>query len=204
MFNRKIVLASGNQHKIREFKEILDDFEIISMKDVGFNEDIEENGETFFDNALIKAKAIRKFLDSKNLDYCVLADDSGLCCNGLGGQPAVYSARFAGVNATDENNRQKLLELLEDASDRSAYFCCNLVLLNDNGEYILGVGKTEGEILKEYSGDTSFGYDCIFLSKDLNKSFGDATHEEKNSVSHRGRAIEDLKKNIEENNWRKL
>lgn len=188
----KIVLASNNKHKIKEFKEILDNVEILTLNDIGFYEEIEENGNTFFENAMIKAKTVCNFLRSKNLDYSVLADDSGLCCLGINGEPGIFSARYSGVHDDSKANRKKLIDNLK-GKDRTAYFTCNIVFYRIDGTYEYSDGRTYGKIINEELGDTSFGYDCIFLSDDLNKTFGEATQEEKNSVSHRYRAILGIK-----------
>ena len=185
-----IVLASNNKHKIAEFKQMLN-ANVITMEEIGFHDDIIEDGNTFFENSMIKAKAISNFLKSKNLNYDVLADDSGLCVNALNGEPGIFSARYAGDH-TSEANRQKLLEKLKGKDDRTAYFNCTLVLLHPDGSYIEAVGKTFGHILKEKDGDSEFTYDCLFFSDELGKSFSSATAEEKNSVSHRGKAIKNL------------
>lgn len=187
----KIVLASNNEHKIKEFKEILKNFEIITMKEVGFYDDIVEDGTTFEENSEIKADAILKFLKSKNLNYMVMADDSGLCVNALNGAPGVYSARYAQVH-NDQANRDKLLENLKNTKDRSAYFMCVITLKKPDETKIVGKGKVDGIILEKETGNTSFGYDCLFYSNELKKCFGLCTDKEKNSVSHRGRAIQDL------------
>lgn len=201
---KKLVLASGNKHKIKEFKEILSDYEILSMSEIGFKGDIDENGMTLEENALIKTKAIREFLDSIGLDYPVVADDSGLFCDALNGEPGINSARYAGHHGDDEANRQKLLRNLDGETNRRAYFGCIIVMQMSDGKYFVGDGKTYGKILDHYDGDTSFGYDCIFLSDDLGLSFGSASAEAKNSVSHRGRALQDLLKNITNNNYKEL
>ena len=188
---KKIVLASNNKHKIKEVKQILDNVEILTMNDIGYLEEIEENGTTFLENALIKAKTISKYLKSKGLDYDVLADDSGNCCTALDGAPGIYSARYAGDH-DDKANRDKLIKDLE-GKDKTAYFNCTMVLYHIDGTYEYREGKTYGKIIDKELGDTSFGYDCIFLSDDLGKTFGEATSEEKNSVSHRYRALVQIK-----------
>ena len=190
----KIVLASNNQHKIKEFKEILKDYEILSLNDIEYYDEIEETGETFEENSLLKAKTIHDFLKEKGLEYIVVADDSGLCCEALNGAPGVYSARYAG-NHNDQANRDKLRKELKD-KDHTAYFNCTIVVYYPDETHKVFVGKTYGTIIEEEKGDKSFGYDCIFLSKDLNKTFGEATEEEKNSVSHRGRAIGEILKEL--------
>ena len=162
------------------------------MAEIGFVDDIEEDGTTFFENAMIKAKAVMEFLKEKGEEYPVIADDSGTCVNALGGEPGIYSARYSG----DHNfaaNRKKLFEKLEGVEDRTAYFNCTLVMLYPSGEYKTVDGRVYGVITTEEVGDTSFGYDCMFLTGELRKTFGEATAEEKNQVSHRARAIKKLK-----------
>lgn len=189
---KKIVLASNNKHKIKEFNEILNDYEILSLRDIGYFEDIVEDGKSFFENSMIKAQAVMNFLRGKGELCPVIADDSGLCVNALGGAPGIYSARYSGDH-DDSANRKKLIEDLKQKEDKFAYFNCTLVVLYPDGEYKTVEGKVYGEIIDEERGDTSFGYDCLFMSDDLGKTFGEATNEEKNSVSHRGRALQKLK-----------
>ena len=189
---KKVVLASNNKHKIKEFNEILNNVEILTLNDIKYFEDIEETGNTFLENALIKASTISKFLKDKNLNYDVLADDSGLCCTALNGAPGIYSARYAGGHGNDKDNRDKLISDLK-GKDRTAYFNCTIVLYHIDDTYDYKEGKTYGKIIDEEIGDTSFGYDCIFLSDDLNKTFGEADSEDKNKVSHRYRALEQIK-----------
>ena len=192
---KTIVLASNNKHKIKEFKEILKDYNILSLNDIGYTEEIEETGETFEENSLIKAKTIHEFLKDKNPDYIVIADDSGLCVDSLNGEPGVYSARYAGEHGNNEANRAKLLDKLK-GKDRTAYFNCTIVVYYPDETHKVFTGKTYGTITEKEIGKTDFGYDCLFLSKDLNKTFGEATEEEKNKVSHRGRAIEAMMKEL--------
>lgn len=194
---KTLVFASNNKHKISEIKQILKGYNILSLSDIGFYEDIDETGKTSEENATIKARAVYEFLKEKNLNYSVFSDDSGLFVESLNGEPGVYSARYA-KSHDDEANRQKLLTNLKRKKNRKAYFECVICLKEGDKETIFS-GKTYGTILKEYVGDTSFGYDCLFLSDDLNKSFGEASKEEKDSVSHRGRAVEKLKKYLENN-----
>ena len=192
---KKIVLASNNKHKIKEFKEILENVEILTLNDIEFFDEIEETGSTFLENALIKASTISDYLKDKGLDYDVISDDSGLCCDALNGAPGIYSARYAGGHGDSKANRDKLIKELY-AKDKTAYFNCTIVLYRIDGTYDYREGKTYGKILNEEIGDTSFGYDCIFLSDDLNKTFGEATSEEKNKVSHRYRALNQIKEII--------
>ena len=189
-----IVFASNNKHKISEYKSIIKNYNILTLNDVGFTEDIIEDGKDFYENALIKAKTVYDFLKSKGLDYIVIAEDGGLCVDALNGEPGIYSARYSGSHGDDAANRKKLLSKLEGL-DRSAYFMCVIAMIkDDNISYY--TGKTEGSIVLEETGDTSFGYDCLFYSNDLNKIFGLCTREEKNSVSHRGRAIKEMVKDL--------
>ena len=125
----------------------------------------------------------------------MIADDSGLCCLGLDLAPGIYSARYSGIHGDDKANRDKLINDLKD-KDKTAYFNATIVLYHIDGTYDYKEGKTYGKIIDEELGDTSFGYDCIFLSDDLDKTFGQASSEEKNSVSHRSRALEQIKELI--------
>lgn len=188
----KIVLASNNKGKIKEFKQIFKNKEILTLNDIEFCDEIEETGKTFLENSLIKAKTVSEYLKSKGQKYDVIADDSGLCINSLNGQPGVYSARYAGKHGNSIANRKKVLDNLIEKKDRTAYFACSIVLYHIDGKYITAEGKTCGTIATKEIGSKEFGYDCIFLSDDLGKTFGEATSEEKNEVSHRGRAIKEL------------
>ena len=188
----RIVVATHNEHKIKEIKQILSNEKILSLKDIGFDQKIEETGTTFLENAIIKAKMVHKYLKQNHIDAYVIADDSGLCVDALNGAPGVYSSRYAGNNATDMENRNKLLNDLKNEYIRQAHFICYVVEYFPDGSYIYASAKTSGNILESQIGDTSFGYDCLFFSFDLCKSFGLATDEEKNRVSHRARALKEL------------
>lgn len=190
-----IVLASNNKYKVKEIKEMLKDYNIITLNDINYYDEIEETGETFLENALIKAETIHNYLKEKNLDYIVIADDSGLCVDSLNGAPGVYSARYAGEHGDNEANRDKLQkELIGKKKD--AKFVCTIVAYYPNGQYKSFVGETFGRIIEEELGNKDFAYDCIFYSNELNKTFGEAKEEERNRVSHRGRAIEELIKGL--------
>lgn len=188
---KKLILASNNKHKIKEFNEVLFDYEILSLNDIGFTEDIIEDGESFADNALIKCRAVSDYCKKNNYNYDIISDDSGLCCEALNGEPGIHSARYAG-NHNDQANRDKLRIELKD-KDRKAYFVCFICLYKNDNDYKFFEGRSYGEIIDEERGSTEFGYDSIFYSTELNKTFGEASSDEKNSVSHRGRAIEKLK-----------
>ena len=181
----KIIVASGNEGKIKELAKLMKGFELVSMREAGFEGDIEETGETFKENAFIKAKTV-----SEKLGLPALADDSGLCVDFLCGAPGVYSARFSGEG--EAANRALLLDRMKDAPDRRAHFECAVCLYMPGGKCLFGTGRTDGEILTEERGKLGFGYDSLFFSYDLQKSFGEATAKEKNKVSHRARAIIDL------------
>lgn len=190
---KKIVLASGNIGKLNEFRAMLNNFEVLSPKQLNVEFDVDETGETFYENALIKARAL--------YEHCKLptiADDSGLCVAALNGAPGVYSARYSG--GTDKDNNAKLLRELLGQKDRSAYFESCIVYF-DGEKTIAATGRTYGKIAQAESGAGGFGYDPLFISDDLGKTFGEASEAEKNAVSHRSRALAELveKLNFENN-----
>ncbi len=185
----RLVLASGNFGKLREMRLLLGDhFDVVSMKELGLDPDIDENGDTFEANALIKANALMK------LTGCAaIADDSGLEVDALGGRPGVHSARYCGVHGDDEANNQLLIKELDNVPEpRTARYACAMALVRPGHEPLVTRGTCEGYILREYRGEGGFGYDPLFLSADFDKTFAEATMEEKNSVSHRARAINRL------------
>ena len=189
---KKLVVASNNKGKLKEIKEILKDkYEVVSMGEMGYHDDIEENGETFYENALIKAKTISEFFGCD-----ALADDSGLCVNALNGAPGVYSARYAGGHGDDKANRDLLLKNLDGVENRKAKFVSSIVLVKADGSVVKGLGETYGTIGFKEEGTNGFGYDCIFVSDDLGVSFGLASDEQKNKVSHRYRGLIDLLNNL--------
>lgn len=190
-----IVVATSNQHKLKEIAQIFSDYRIISMQSLGFNQEIEENGLTFQENAIIKAKAV-----SSALNVTALADDSGLCVNSLNGAPSIYSARYSGVKGErqDKANRELLLKNLQGVDDRRAYFESCVALCFNDGRIITASGRTYGKILLSEKGNNGFGYDSVFYSDELNKGFGEATDEEKNRVSHRAKALNLLSKKLQE------
>lgn len=188
----KLVIASNNKHKIEEIKSILSGKfdEILSLSEAGISVDPEENGETFADNALIKARACYA------LAGCAcLADDSGLMVDALGGDPGVHSARYAGEPCDDERNNQKLLTALTDTDERTAHFV-SVVALVDGAREITAEGRTSGKILYERRGNGGFGYDPLFYSDELGKTYAEASAEEKNGISHRAKALAELVKII--------
>ena len=185
----KIVVASSNEGKIAEIKSIFTDVEIVSMQELGFCEEIEETGKSFKENAKIKAETI-----AKKFALPALSDDSGLCVDALHGAPGIYSARFSGEGPAE--NRKLLLKRMEHITDRRAHFESAVCLCLPDGKTYFGQGRTYGKILFEEIGTNGFGYDCLFYSDDLKKSFGLATEEEKNGVSHRFRALADLRSKL--------
>lgn len=190
---KTLVLASSNAHKLKEIREILIDFNVVSCKEAGFVGEIEETGKTFFENALIKAKTV-----SDSLGVIALGDDSGLSVRALGGAPGIYSARYAG-DGIDRHNCELLLKNMSGITERKAEFTCCMVLYFPNGKVVSATGVSEGKILEEFNGQNGFGYDPIFYSDELKKCFGVATAEEKNSVSHRFKALMKLKDEINKN-----
>lgn len=195
---KTVVAATGNAHKLTEIQDILKDWKVLSQKEAGFCGEVEETGETFTENALIKARAV-----------CIatglpaLADDSGLCVDAFDGAPGVYSARYFEKFATDgeralitgeRRNRRLLLKRMEGVENRRAHFTSAVALVFPDGREVTAEGHTYGSILHDFCGENGFGYDSLFYSNDLSKSFGEASEEEKNAVSHRGRALAALEK----------
>ncbi|MGL5439469.1 MAG: ribonuclease PH [Filifactoraceae bacterium] len=190
----EVVVASSNIHKIQEIQKILEkiNIKLISLKDVGLEGiEIIEDGNSFEENALIKSREI-----SKRTGKIALSDDSGLVVNALGGQPGIYSARFAGKNATDFANNNKLLELMKNEADRSAHFVSVIGITFPDGREQTYKGITHGEIGYEEVGNKGFGYDPLFIVKDKDKTYAEMTEEEKNTISHRARALRVLQKNF--------
>ncbi len=183
----ELVLASGNQGKIAEFQRLLENLDIAvhSMKEYPQIGEIEENGATFAENALIKARAVCKATGKP-----ALADDSGLMVDALDGAPGIYSARFAGLQHDDAANNAKLLQLLEPVKDgqrTGSFFCAIAIVLPDGREYTVE-GSCSGKILRQLEGDGGFGYDPLFYVEELGKTFAQLSMAEKNRISHRGRA----------------
>lgn len=184
----KIILATQNQGKVRELRELLidEEIEVLSLLDIPDWEDVEENGITFADNAALKAReAVRR------TGLIALADDSGLEVDALEGAPGVYSARYAGEPKDDERNNDKLLHLLETIPQdkRTARFRCALVMATPFGEEYLTEGAVEGRILTQRRGSDGFGYDPVFYLPELDRTMAELTLTEKNTLSHRAQAF---------------
>ena len=194
----KVIIATGNRHKVAELSELFapynnKGYEFVSMRDAGFTGDIVEDADTFEGNALIKARTV-----CEATGCIAIADDSGLCVDALDGKPGVFSARYAGELADDGRNNAKLLAELREVPEekRTARFCCVIAAALPDGKTVVAQGECEGRIGFEKKGDGDFGYDPLFFSAELGKSFGVASFDEKNSVSHRARAFKQLSEKL--------
>lgn len=187
---REIVLSTDNINKLREIREILEDLDIkiYGKSDIeGLDFEVIEDGDTLYDNAIKKASAM-----AERVDYAVLADDTGLFVTALNGEPGVHSARYASEH-DDKKNREKLLNNLKDKEDRSAYFKTEIILIDEDKNIIPIEGVCPGKISLEERGDNGFGYDSIFIPDGFDKTFAEMSHEEKNQISHRSRALKNLR-----------
>ena len=191
---KSIILASNNKDKVKEVKEILKGYDIISMKEAGIDVDIEENGTTFEENALIKARAIMKLTGQ-----ITMADDSGLEIDYLNKAPGVYSARFMGHDTSYDIKNKALIQKLEGVkgSDRSGRFVCAIAVCFPDGREIVKRGTMEGLIAEEIKGDHGFGYDPIVYLPEYGKTSGELAPEEKNKISHRGKALALIKEELD-------
>lgn len=191
---KSIILASNNKDKVKEVKEILKGYDIISMKEAGIDVDIEENGTTFEENALIKARAIMKLTGQ-----ITMADDSGLEIDYLNKAPGVYSARFMGHDTSYDIKNKALIQKLEGVkgSDRSGRFVCAIAVCFPDGREIVKRGTMEGFIAEEIKGDNGFGYDPIVYLPEYGRTSGELAPEEKNKISHRGKALALIKEELD-------
>lgn len=184
----RIVIATGNQDKVREINEILSgtDFEAVSMKSIGINPDIVEDADTFEGNALIKAKAVHALVN----DY-VMADDSGLCIDALDGAPGVYSARFCGENSTYQEKFDKIFEMLKDVPNdkRTAHFVCAIAVVRPDGSSFTVKEQCDGILQETPMGSNGFGYDPIFYVPEFGMTTAQMEPEQKHKISHRGKAL---------------
>lgn len=184
---KQIVFATNNKHKLEEVRAIVgNNFEILSLSDIGCHEDIPETGNTFEDNALMKARYIKE-----KYGYDCFADDSGLEVTALNNAPGVFSARYAGEPSDSLRNIEKLMSNMEGKTERSARFRTSIALLY-NGEEHLFKGVIEGKIIDTLRGDKGFGYDPVFVPEGYDITFAEMSSEEKNSISHRARATKEL------------
>jgi XTP/dITP diphosphohydrolase len=191
----KIIFATGNEGKMREIREILQDMdaEILSMKEAGIHADIVEDGSTFEENAIIKAKAV-----AAQTDAIVLADDSGLEIDYLNKEPGIYSARYLGEDTPYSVKNRKLLERLEGVPEeqRTARFVCAIAAVMPDGEVLTSHGVVEGRISHEIKGQNGFGYDPIFYVPERGCGMAELSEEDKNRISHRGRALEAMREKL--------
>ena len=192
--DRPLVIATRNEGKVSEFRKLLEGFDvdIKSLQDFGPLPEIEEDGETFEDNAVKKAR-----FAARVLGLPALADDSGLVVKVLGGLPGVHSARYAGDDANDEANNRKLLQAMRGVEDREASFVCVIAIAVPRGPALIYEGTCNGIITEEMRGTGGFGYDPVFYYPPLGKTFAEMSQEEKNRVSHRGKAMAELKKEFD-------
>lgn len=194
---RRIVFATGNAGKMREIRMIMEDMgmEILSMKEIGINPDIVEDGTTFTENAIIKAKAVAALTDA-----IVLADDSGLEIDALNKEPGIYSARYMGEDTSYRIKNANLIERLEGVPDekRTARFVCAIAAVLPDGELLTTLGTVEGRIGYEEKGANGFGYDPIFFLPEFGCTSAELTDEQKNEISHRGKALRAMKELLQE------
>ncbi|MBQ7896590.1 MAG: RdgB/HAM1 family non-canonical purine NTP pyrophosphatase [Oscillospiraceae bacterium] len=185
----KLIIASNNAHKLVEIKAILGDFfeEIQSLREAGIDHDTVEDGTTFMENAIKKAREIAEISGC-----CALADDSGICVDALGGAPGIYSARFSGVHGDDKANNRLLLQKLEGAESRKAHYTCAIALVRPDGSTVTAEGYLHGEIGFEEVGENGFGYDPLFILPELGCTTAQISSEQKNAISHRAVALKEL------------
>lgn len=192
---RTILLATGNQDKAKEIKTLLNNtFQVLTMKDFGIDIDITEDGNTYEENALIKVRALKPYIENK--DIILMGDDSGLSVDVLDGAPGLYSARYAGEKVSYLDNNEKLLMALKGVpkEKRGAQFVCAIAIIFPDGREVALRGEVKGEIACEFLGKKGFGYDPLFIHRETGKSYGEMEKEEKNSLSHRAVAVEKAKK----------
>lgn len=185
----RIVAATNNANKVEEIKKVFEPlgFKVTAQRDAGIDVDVEETGRTFEQNALIKARAVAMLCDD-----CVMADDSGLCVDALDGRPGILSARYAGEGASDSEKIRKLLGEMDGERNRAARFVTAMAFIFPDGREIVSKGEVKGRISDAPAGSGGFGYDPVFYCPEIGKTFGEASADEKNSVSHRARALKAL------------
>ncbi|MBL4724200.1 MAG: non-canonical purine NTP diphosphatase [Lutibacter sp.] len=191
----KLVFATNNKNKLQEVQAMLTNFEIVSLADINCFDDIPETADTLEGNAIIKSNYI-----TEKFGLNCFADDTGLEVETLNNEPGVYSARYAGEENDSEKNIQKLLSELGDSTNREAQFR-TAVALNINGKQFIFEGICKGSILTKKQGERGFGYDPIFMPSGVDKSFAQMNMDTKGSISHRGKAIQNLVTFLNENNW---
>ncbi len=190
----KLIIASNNAHKLKEIKAILGDKfeEIVSMKESGIDHETIEDGHTFMENAIKKAREIVEISGC-----CAIADDSGICVDALDGAPGIYSARFSGEHGNDEANNALLLEKLRGNTNRSAHYACAMALVYPDGRTVCAEGIFEGVIAETPAGEGGFGYDPLFYLPEYGMTVAQLDADVKNRISHRAKALEELLKKLE-------
>lgn len=188
----KIVIATNNKNKVREFKSLFKNVEFLSLSDINYTKEIIEDGKTFEENALIKARQI-----AKELGVIAISDDSGLEVDALNGAPGIYSARYAGGH-NDVDNNKLLLKNLEGVKNRKARYVCAICVCQPNLDYRIVRGMVEGRIIDERRGSEGFGYDPYFYVDEFKKTFAEVSLEQKNTISHRARALRKIKEILNE------
>lgn len=189
----KIILATYNKHKLYEISKLLEslNIELLSLEDIGYKEEIIEDGKSFIENALIKAETIYN-----KYKMPTLADDSGICINALDGKPGIHSARFAGENTSSEEKNRIIVEMLKGFGDRRAHYTCALAYVDAQEKFVVEK-YCHGEIIDKEKGEEGFGYDPIFYIPAYNRTLAEISLDEKNKISHRGQAFREFKKHIE-------
>ena len=190
---KNIVFATNNINKIKEFKEILGkrNINLLSLADIKYDKEIIEDGNSFEENALIKAKQV-----SKDTGYITISDDSGLCVDSLNGAPGIFSARYSGFGSSENN--KLLLKNMEGIENRNAHFTCAICLYYPNGKYVIATGRVDGVIATTLKGDNGFGYDPLFYLKEYGKTMAEVSSEVKDKISHRANAIKKLGELVDE------
>ena len=194
---KTMIIATSNAHKVEEFKAMLEPYgyEVKSLLDLKETIDIEETGTTFEENALIKAQAIHELFHVE-----VIADDSGLAVNAMHGEPGIYSARFLGRDTSYEVKNQYIIDQVKQSTDKGAQFVCAIAHVKEDGTYQVYTGVVEGEIYDHIEGEKGFGYDPIFYYPPFHTTLANVSEEQKNSVSHRGKALAMLIRDVKEEN----
>lgn len=189
----KIILATFNKHKLFEISQLIGsaEIELLSLEDIGYNEEIIEDGKSFIENALIKAETIYN-----KYKIPTLADDSGICIDALGGEPGIHSARFAGEKTSSKEKNRIVIDMLKGMEDRKAHYTCALAYIDETEKFIVEK-YCHGEIIDQEKGEEGFGYDPIFFIEAYNKTLAEISLDEKNKISHRGQAFREFKKHIE-------
>jgi XTP/dITP diphosphohydrolase len=191
---KTVVIATNNKNKVKEFKSIINNpnIEFKTLKEIGYDKDIIEDGNTFIENALIKARTV-----SRDLNCIAISDDSGLEVRALNWEPGIYSARYAGGHDDLENNKL-LIKNLKGIEDRFARYVCAIAICYPNGDELTEIAYCEGKIIDTPLGENGFGYDPYFYVDEFNKTLAQVSLEEKNKISHRARAIRKIKERIDE------